>query len=124
MTEHLVDVALEHPIELRRDRAAHDQQGVDGEEWVAREPCNGMPPNEALTLQCLVCRLVLDPPQALGGRAIIGQLEHAAQQHRHVLELRAGAPLDLRNDDMRQVGIGAAEIEVEFHLGHDHQTSR
>src|SRR5437868_9831950 len=79
--------------------------------------------SEALPLERFILRLVLDALQAFRGRAIVGQLEDAAQQHRHVGEFRADALLDPGNDPVRQVGIRAAEIEMEFHVRH-YQTSR
>ena len=124
MPEHLVDIAREHGLELRRDGAPHDQQRVDRKERIECEALDGVAPDEAPPLQLLVLRLVLDALQALSGRAIVGQFEDAAQQHRHVLEFRAGALRDRGNHQMREIGVRAAEIEVKFHLGHDHQTSR
>src|SRR6266581_7634963 len=66
VAEHLVDVALERALELRRDRAAHDQQRVDRKERIEREALDGVAPDEAPPLQLLVLRLVLDALQALG----------------------------------------------------------
>src|SRR5262245_35163313 len=73
---------------------------------------------EAVHLEPLVFRLVLDAGQAFRRRAIVGELEDAAQQDRHVLERHPGAPPDLRNHQMAQVGVGAAEVEMELHLDH------
>jgi hypothetical protein len=36
------------------------------------------------------------------------------KEDRDLLETRSGAPLDFRNDQMAQVGVGAAKIKVEF----------
>src|SRR5208337_5560586 len=82
------------------------------------EPGNPMPLDEAGRLQPLVLRLVLDPRQALRRRAIVGHLENAAQQHRHVLELHARALFDFRNYEVAEIGVGAAEVEVKFYLDH------
>ena len=69
-------------------------------------------------LEPLVLGLVLDAGQALGRRAIVGQLEDAAEQHRHVLERDAGALLDLGDHEMAEIGVRAAEVEVKLDRGH------
>jgi hypothetical protein len=42
----------------------------------------------------------------------------AAEQDGNVLESDAGTLLDFGDDQMRQVRVGAAEVEMEFHLAH------
>src|SRR5208282_1764872 len=77
-----------------------------------------MPAYEAGHLQSFVLGLVLDAGQALRRRAIVGHLEDTAQQYRHVFELHSRALFDFRNNKMAQIGIGTAEVEVKFYLGH------
>ena len=77
---------------------------------------NAVTLDETLQLQSLVFEPVLDADHLLGRRAIVGQLEHAAKQDRHVFEFGAGAGFDLRNDLMRQIGVRAAEVEMKFHF--------
>ena len=52
-------------------------------------------PDEAHDLQALVLQLVLDALELDHGRLVVGELEHAAEQDRHVDELGARALLDL-----------------------------
>src|ERR1700738_602801 len=82
------------------------------------ETGDAMALDEARRLEALVVGLVLDAGEALPRRPVAGQLVDAAQQHRHVLEFRTRPSLDLRDHQMRQIGVGAAEIEVELDLGH------
>src|SRR6516225_4627077 len=89
--------------------------GKNGFCWKGRNP---MTPDEARRLEALVIWLVLDPGETLRGRPIAGQFVDPAQQHRHILELRSGPSLDLRDHQMRQISVRDAEIEMEFHLGH------
>jgi hypothetical protein len=56
--------------------------------------------------ELFVFGLVLDAAQAFEGRAIVRQLEDAAQQNRYILEFDPGALFDLRNDEVAQVRIG------------------
>src|SRR5688572_10324488 len=73
---------------------------------------------EAVHLEPLVFRLVLDADQAFCWRTIIRQLEDPAQQDRHVLELDPSALLDCRKHEVAQIGIRAPEVEVEFYRDH------
>ena len=59
-----------------------------------------MASDEALSLKLFVFQPVLDAEHTHRRRAIIGQLEDAAEQNRHVLEFDAGPLLDLGNDEM------------------------
>src|SRR5580698_51394 len=117
MAEHFVDIALELAVEFRRDRTTHDQQRVDGKEWVPVE-CHAVTLDKALQLQSLVFETVLDSRHLLGRRAIVGQLENTAKENRNVFEFGAGARFDLRNDLVRQISVRAAEVEVKFHFSH------
>ena len=72
--------------------------------------------DEALHLQMLVGTLVWNASKCFGRRAVVGQLEQATQQDRHVVELCAGAGFDGRDQLVAQVGIGAAEIEQELNF--------
>ena len=53
-----------------------------------------MTPDETLQLQSLVFEPVLDAGHLLRRRTIVGQLEDAAEQDRHVFEFGAGPRLD------------------------------
>src|SRR5437667_1798337 len=114
----LVDVPVEYTERSSGDGTAHQRQGVHGEERVRLKAGDPMPAYEAAHLEPLVFRLVLDPCQAFRRRAIVGELEDAAQQNRHVLDLDPGASLDLGNHQLAQAGLGAAEVEMKFHLDH------
>ena len=52
----------------------------------------------------------------LHGRHVPGQLEHAPEEHRHVLDGDAGTGLDARDLRMGDVGVGTSEIEQELGL--------
>ena len=97
---------------------------LTGKNGLAAERRDAVPLDEALGLQLFVFRLVLDARQTLRRRAVAGEFEHPAQQDGNILEHRARPPLDLRNHQMAEVSIRAAEIEVEFNLGHDITISR
>ena len=73
-----------------------------------------MPADEPLRLQPFVFRFVLDPLQGFGRRSIVRQFEDAAEQDRDVTEFGAATRLDCGDRAVREVGIGAAEIEMEF----------
>ena len=73
--------------------------------WRRRKRCG---------LERIVFRLVLDPAQRLGGRHVAGRLVDAAEQYRDVVELDARSLLDRRQRKFGEIGIGAAEIEVEL----------
>lgn len=74
--------------------------------------------DEARGFEPLVFGLVLDASQALGWRTVVGQLEYATQQDWHVLKLYPSAFLDFRDNQVTEVRIRAAEIEMEFYLDH------
>src|ERR1700722_2795450 len=109
-----LEVVLEHVFEFRRDHAAHQHQRVDGEELILPEGRNVVPANEPLSLERLVFRLVLDPAERIRRRHVSGRLVNSAEQHRDILELHAVAPFDGWKNLFRQIGIGAAEIELKF----------
>jgi hypothetical protein len=118
ITIDLVNIAVELSELPCRDGTAHDRQRVDRKERVGAITRDAVAPDEALGFEPRVFGLVPDAGEAFGGRAIVGQLEHAAQQYRNIIEFRAGAPLDLRNDQMRQISIRTTEIEMKFDPGH------
>src|ERR1700691_2347410 len=74
--------------------------------------------DEAPQFQFFVFELVFDARHAFRRRAVVRQLEDAAQQYRDVFEFSAGPLLDFRNHQMRQIGIWAAEIKKKSYLGH------
>ena len=122
--EHRLDVGREHPLALGGHRAAHDLQRIDREVRVHPVGGQAMAGHEPLGLARLVGQLVLHTGEGLGGRSVVGQLEDAAQEDRDVVEARAGALFDRRDHPMREIGVGAAEIEIEDHLRHQaHQVS-
>jgi hypothetical protein len=108
------EIRLEHPLELRGNGAAHQRQRVDREEGVHLEFRDVVPAQEALGLDSVVFRLVLDPAEGLGWRQIAGCLVDATEQNRHVVELNARALFDPRQRNLGKVGVGTSEIEVEF----------
>src|SRR5262249_44268789 len=118
MTVDLVDIALEHAELLRCNGASHDGQSIYREERVLPKARDPMALDKARCLKALVVRLVLDTDEALRRRPVAGQLVNAAQQHRRIFEFRTGPLLDFRDHQMRQIGVGAAEIEMEFELCH------
>jgi len=61
--------------------------------------------------------LVLDAGERFGGRFVVGGLEDAAEQDRHIVEFCAGPFLDRRDRLMAQKGVRAAEIEHELRIG-------
>ena len=73
-----------------------------------------MAPQEALGLQRVVFRLVLDPAERLGRGQVAGRFVNATEQDRDVFELDARSLLDSRQRNLGQVGVGTSEIEVEF----------
>ena len=89
---------------------------LTGKEWI---PDIGLDPKalqEALGLQRVEFALVLDAGQRFGGRLVVGGLEDAAEQDRHIFEFHAGALFDRRNRFVAEEGIGAAEIEQELRI--------
>src|SRR5205085_8935736 len=89
----LVDIAFEDPELPCRDGAAHDRQRIDRKERVAAVARDAVAPDETLGFEPLIFGLVPNPGEAFGGRAVVRQLEHAAQQYRDVIEFGAGAAL-------------------------------
>ncbi len=98
VAEHLVDVTLEHAEALRGNGTAHQRERVHGKERIELKVLDAVLLDEALRFELLVGKLVADAGVALHRRAVVRQLEHAAEQDRHILELRAGALLDARDD--------------------------
>src|SRR5262249_59763907 len=80
--------------------------------------------DEALGLQRHELRFILDASERLGRRSVVGGLEDAAEQDRHIFELRAGALFDRRDRLMAQKGVRAAEIEHELRIGAQNAASR
>ena len=70
--------------------------------------------DEALHLELVVGAPMRHVGEGLRRRAIAGQLEKPAEQDRHVLEPHAGAPFDVREDLVHEVGVRAAEVEQEL----------
>ena len=68
--------------------------------------------------------LVLDAGQRFGGRLVVGGLENAAKQDRHIFELHTDPFFDRRNRLMAQEGVRAAEIEHELRIGAQGAASR
>ena len=110
------EIGFEQPFELGGDDAAHQHQRVHRKERVRLEFRDVVAAQEARGLERVVFRLVLDPAQRVGGRHVAGRLVHAAQQHRDVVELDASSLLNLGQREFGQIGIGAAEIEMELNL--------
>ena len=69
---------------------------------------------EALGLERLKFALVLDAGERLGRRLVVGGLEDAAEQDRHIFELGAGALFDRRNRLVAEESVRTAEIEHEL----------
>ena len=112
-----VDIFLEHALELRGDGGAHQIEGVDGKERIPDIWLDVEAPDEALGLQRVKLALVLDAGQRLGRRLVVGGLEDAAEQDRHIFEFHAGALFDRRDRLVAEEGVGAAEIEHELRGG-------
>src|SRR5262245_12432308 len=110
------EIRLEHSLELGGHHSAHQHQRVDWKERVLTELRDVVAAPAARNFQCLIFRLVLDAVKRLRGRPVAGRLVDAAEQHRHIFELHASAPLDRGNDELGQVGVGTAEIELKFNL--------
>ena len=108
------DIFFEHALQLRRDGGAHQIEGVDRKERIPDIGLDVEALDEALGLERLKFGLVLDAGQRLGGRFVVGGLEDAAEQDRHIFEFHAGALLDRRDRFMAEEGVRAAEIEHEL----------
>src|SRR5580698_7623813 len=78
------------------------------------EFCETMARNEALDLEPVVSELVGDVLEGDQRRLVVGRLEYAAEQNRHVDEGRAGPLLDRADGAMGEIAIGTAEIEMVF----------
>ncbi len=109
-----LDVRAELALLLHGDRAAHEQQRVDGEEGVHLEAVELVPRDEAGDLQPFVCQLVLDAGEGLEGRAVVRGLEDAAEENRDVADAGARPRHDAGQDLVGEIGVGTAEIEVEL----------
>src|SRR5439155_16523185 len=113
------EIGFKHTFELSRDGAAHQHQRVEREEGILTEFRDVMAADEALGLERLIFRLVLDPAKRVKGGHVAGPLEDAAEQNRDIFEFHAGTPFDTRKDQLRQISVRAAEIEKEFNYqGH------
>src|SRR6202035_5760935 len=95
-------------------------EGVDREKWIPAIGLDVETPDETLGLDRVKLALVLDAGQRFGGRSVVGGLEDAAEQHRHIVELHAGPLFDRRDRLMAEESIGAAEIEQELRGGRAH----
>ena len=115
-----LDIFLEHALELRGDRGAHQIERVDREERIPGVGLDLKALDEALGLQRVELALVLDAGERFGRRFVVGGLEDAAEQDRHIFELHAGALFDRRDRLVTEEGIGAAEIEHELRGGWAH----
>src|SRR5437762_3399185 len=82
--DRLLDVSLEHALELRGDGRAHQVQRVDGKERVPDKGLNMEALDETLGLDGVKLALVLDAGERLGRRLVVGGLEDAAEQDRHI----------------------------------------
>src|SRR6266852_4461879 len=89
-------------------------EGVDREERVHHVGLDPETLYEPLCLQHLKLGLVLDAGKGFGGRLVVGGLEDAAEQNRHIFEFHAGALFDCRDRLVTEKGIGAADIEHEL----------
>jgi hypothetical protein len=59
----------------------------------------------------------------LDHRLIVGELEHAAEQDRHIGEFHPRPLRDAADQPVREIGVGSAEIEVEFDLSRQRRSS-
>ena len=117
MVEDLIDVAVEESIARGDQCAAHDLHGVDGEMRIAPEAGETVLVDEQLGLAAGVLALVLDALELDHGWLVVGQLEDAAEQHRNIGDLHAGPCRKGGQDLVAEIGVGAAEIEVNSTLG-------
>ena len=111
-------IGLENTLGLGGDGAAHQHQRVDREERILTKFRDVVAPDKPLRLERLVFRLVLDSTERVERRHVARGLVDATKQDRDVLEFHAGTPLDVGNGDFRQIGVRAAEIELELNLRH------
>src|SRR5690349_22939617 len=109
-----LDISLENAFELRRDRGAHQIEGVDRKERIPDIGRDMEALDEALGFDGVEFAFVLDAGQRFGRRLVVGGLENAAEQHGNILEGRADALLDRRDGLVAEKGIGTAEIEQEL----------
>src|SRR5436309_5436937 len=113
------EIGLEHTFELGGDGTAHQHKRIDWKEGILTEFRCVMAANEALGLQRVVFRLVLDAAKRIERRHVARRLVDAAEQDRDIFEFRPGAPFNPRKDQFRQVSVRASEIEQEFYFqGH------
>src|SRR4051794_18869846 len=108
------EIGFEQALELSCHRTPHQHQRVDGEKRILSKFRDVVATEKALRLERLILGLVLDSPQGLGGRRIVGGLVDGAEQHRHVLEFDSGTPFDAGKGEFSKIRIGAAEIELKF----------
>ena len=97
------------------NRAAHDEERIDRKMGIAGVAGDAVVREETLGLELRVLTLVQDALQRHRRRDVVGGLEHSAEQNRNVEELLSGAPLDLRDDQVTEIRVGAAEIEMKLH---------
>jgi hypothetical protein len=110
------EIGLEHPLELSGNGAAHQHQGVNRKKRVLVKLRDVVAAQEALGFQRLIFGLVLDAAKRIRRRHVASSLVDPAEQYRHILEFCAGAPLDRGNDELGQIGVRAAKIELKFNL--------
>jgi hypothetical protein len=111
-----LDIFLEHAFELGRHRRAHQVQRVDREEWIPDIGLDAKALQKTFGLQRVEFALVLDAGERFGGRLVVGGLEDAAEQDRHIFELRVRALFDRRDRFVAEEGVGTAEIEQELRI--------
>ena len=108
-------ISRTRPRAARRQRARIRVEGVDRKE---RVPDIGLDLESLRTKRsvssALNSGLFLTPAQGFGRRPVVGGLEDAAEQDRHIFEIHADARLDRRDRLVAEEGVGAAEIEQEL----------
>ncbi len=120
MVKRGVDVFFEYALELRGDGGAHQVEGVDGKERIPGIGPDVKALDEALGFQRVKFALVLDAGKRFGGGFVVGGLEDATEQDRHIFELHADPLFDRRDRLVTEKGVGAAEIEHELRDGGVH----
>ena len=112
--KHRLHIALEIVPLPGENRAPHQMQGIHRKMRIHAELGDAVFAQEARGFPGLVFGFVAHAGELLHGRAVVGELEYAAEENREVVEARAGAGLDCRNHLVRVITIGAGEIEVVF----------
>jgi hypothetical protein len=80
---------------------------------------NSVAHDEALRFQLFVGELILDACEAFSRGAVVRQLEDASEKDRNVVEPGSGTLLDFGNDQVTEIGVRAAEVEMKLDLLHD-----